>query len=218
MYAEPPMFFYVWNSISVTVSESAIVKFRCGRCEELYYFEGHVTATGFGHSPFMLDDDGATRRAKRKAKKAVRSVFEARAFPVPCPACGWYAREIFPVLRRKLYRWMFPLGVALVICSIPAYLLVALATTLASEGTPSDSPTTLLGVLCGAVCLLLGLASWSGQFLLRRLYDPNERIPQATRIARGQEMSVPSSDMPQPLPLIDQHGTFLARPVEDEIR
>lgn len=211
------MFFYIWNSISVTVFRSETVMYHCEKCGEEYYFEAQATAKGFGHSPFMLDDEAATRRAKRKAKNAVRCVLKARAFPVPCPTCGWYAREMFPALRRKLYRWMFPLGVVLVICSIPAYLLVALVATLASESASSYLPT-LLGVISGGGCLLLGLTCWTGQFLLRRLYNPNERITQEARIASGQAMSVPSSELPQPLPVIDQHGNILARPIEGDWR
>ena len=123
----PPMlFFYFWNDITATATRSAVMKYRCERCEELYCFEGQVTVSATGHSALMVDDEGAAQRAKYKAKEKARRAIQTHCFPVPCPACGAYQRAMGRVLGRQMYHWMVNVALALIAFSPFAFLLVFL--------------------------------------------------------------------------------------------
>src|SRR5215217_4679587 len=142
------LFFYFWNNITATVTRSAVMKYRCERCEELYCFEGQITVSATGHSAFMADDGGAAQRAKSKAKEKARHALQTYCFPVPCPTCGAYQRAMFPVLGRRMYRWMVNAAVALMALAPFAFLLVFLVR---SDLNTAERGTS--GGIAAALCL-----------------------------------------------------------------
>ena len=198
------MFFYFWRDFSARVTESAILKYRCERCGDTFCFEAVRTATASGHSPFMLDDENAARRAEWSATTRARTALRTLHFPVPCPTCGWYQRAMFPAVRRQMYKWMYTAGIILVFFTLFAFLIGAMF------------GGYLTGGICAAASTVAGVALLAGMVVRRRLFDPNARIPQAVRVERGREMAVPASLMPLPLPMINYKGQIVEPPPEDD--
>lgn len=210
------MFFYYWNNVYVTFTASEVQKYRCERCGDAYCFEAVATATGKGHSPFMLDDEEAARRAQRRARSRARRVVRTWHYPVPCPSCGWYQRAMLNGMRRRLYTWMRTVAVVAVLLAAPAFLAGAAAGAAARTGRAADP---LVGGACAGLCLLVGLVFFIGLVIRRRRFDPNQRTPAATRIALGRDMAVSVTDLPYPLPRITPAGRIIDPPDPgDELR
>lgn len=212
------MFFYFWKDFYATVTLSKVQKYHCERCGNTFCFEAVKTATGSGHSPFMLDDDGAARRAKRSAKKRARRTLETEHYPVPCPECGWYQRVMHSAIRARLYKWMLTLGLTL-ICSSPfAFLGGRILHQFVTDNFTDDTAGVITGVAASIPLLFCGVGLLIGLVIRRWRFDPNERIPQTLRIRLGREMAVSLYEMPLPLQRINDRGEILDPPPEDDWR
>jgi hypothetical protein len=62
---------YVYGHAEATAKGTATVRVVCEKCRHEYFYNVTATARGMGHSPSMVDNEGAQRRAREHAAKAL---------------------------------------------------------------------------------------------------------------------------------------------------
>jgi hypothetical protein len=92
---------YFWRSHTATVSGSTRRRERCASCSCLFEYEITRTATGGGHSPFLLTDYTARAAAQQRAHINLSRALNEAIEPVHCPVCGIFQPNMVRVLRER---------------------------------------------------------------------------------------------------------------------
>jgi hypothetical protein len=161
-----------WTSVAV----------RCEGCERKYYYELKRTARAESSS-----QDTARRLAKQRLLKKLDNDID----PVPCPHCGSYQEEMWPLLRKMRLRWMIYVGLAGVLLS--AGFVLPLFIYLDENTPPADKPSPTIAIVC-ALSLFVGMIGSLSLFFLRgymnKHYDPNEPETLEERLKLGGKRSI----------------------------
>jgi hypothetical protein len=155
------------------------VAVRCESCGRKYYYRLERIGRGEGNTKQQ-----ASRTAERHLLKSLDNGIDA----VPCPHCGWFQKEMIPLLREPRLRWMMWLGVVgALINGFPFVLLL----TFYLGGYPgqSDGPSLQTVIILGAG-FLTSIALLASRAMLNRLYDPNDPATELDRIEVGRGRSL----------------------------
>src|SRR5262249_15580565 len=93
--------FYFWRSHTAIVSGSITRREQCRGCSCLFEYEITCTATGGGHSPFLLTDATAKAAAEKRARINLSLALNEAIEPVHCPRCGIFQPDMVRVLRER---------------------------------------------------------------------------------------------------------------------
>jgi hypothetical protein len=137
----------------IPLTGEALKFVHCEQCETEYTYRLKRTAT-------CLDE------LAQKLEQGVALV--------PCPACGWYQKNMIPGARRAHKRWMLNTGACLTIGLIPFYLCAF------------ASPIFLGCLLAFAIA---GMGLVFAKFILSSHYDPNSQDLE-TRKKLGQSRAI----------------------------
>lgn len=155
----------------VTLTAQTAKSVTCESCGTDYVYLFGATAHGEGTSLGILGDQGGAERAHDEAETQLQALLADGCSVVPCPACGWVQRQMFPEARRWRHRWMRHVAVGLL-------AVAGLVAVVAFFGTlVSFSGEDLLGAAwwwLGAAILAAtaGGVAWLRSSLANR-YDPN---------------------------------------------
>jgi hypothetical protein len=166
-------------------ASGAILKpVHCEQCHAEYVYRMARVGLGSGTSLLFLENQGAQDRATQQAANELGGRLLRECDAVPCPACGWYQREMVDALRRDHRGWMQDTGLVLLTISLIS-LVVAYVNWLPNfPHGPVASwlvPTSLIG---GVMTGVVGVGLLIARAKLAAGYDPNATDPQ-TRIASG---------------------------------
>jgi len=163
---------YVGRKFKVTVEGSVWQPVECEHCHIEWAFRVRVGGIGTGESPYMLDHDGAKKRAEERARRGleedVRLASEGVKRNVACPGCGLYQSDMVESLRKTHAGSWGALGLA---CSLVGFLLILRGLT-ADGGVGGEGS---LWLACGAVPVAGGVASLLWRKRLQRRFDPNAK-------------------------------------------
>jgi hypothetical protein len=168
------IFFYTGATYTARAEGATDVIVCCERCGEQYSYRLRRVAVARFHSPYHYHDpETGRKRAQKRANERLRRMLDSEAEVVPCPKCGWYQKEMIPLVRRSRLRRLLWVAVALaaaVLLAFPAGL-VYLMTHRGSEEQVLPLWLGSMGLLplCSLLCLVL-------RWLLNRLYDPNKAV------------------------------------------
>jgi hypothetical protein len=146
----------------------------CSHCRQRYAFllELETTGTDVG-PPLWLDAEGSTKRAQARAEENLSKMARNVVFPLPCPNCGCYQRDMVDRLRTE--------GTSNT--PVIAGLIVAVLSLIPlAFRVPYIWVATVVGVSVG-----LGLISYADWAAAR--WDPNAGDPEP-RKARGRKQTV----------------------------
>jgi hypothetical protein len=179
---------------TITVRGKAWKGVCCESCGAGYAYIVHCQGSGSGVNFLLLDESGAKERAKNDAVAALQSALERAVVDVPCPACGWYQREMIAVARRRHNRWMAEYSGRIALWLVALIPLTGLFYFVASRTPPWL--VVLYGVT-GVLCVTaLGLRL--AKFATSVHYDPNaDDVEQ--RIRRGREYGILRADLEKKL-------------------
>ncbi len=159
----------------------------CEHCGVEWAFRVRLTGIGKGESPYMLDDEGANRRASERARASLeedrRTLSAGVARDVACPSCGKYQREMVGRLRAAHASGWGALGAASIV----------VGTMIALRGLTGEAAAAWIA--SGAITIGLGIASFVRRRHLQRRFDPNAgavtsagvpyRAPAESRLGAG---------------------------------
>ena len=150
---------------------TALKTVQCEACQSEYVYR--ISREAVGHSSGFLWPDYET--ANQRASKELRKLLERGCDPVPCPACGWYQRNMVKRARQLRYA-------PLVSASVVLFFIAGLMTLFVLIAALADTPTAqarrnngeyfylflTYGVILAAAAVCLAL-----RFLLAWSFDPN---------------------------------------------
>jgi hypothetical protein len=165
-----------------TAIGSTVVAVRCERCKHKYYYELTRSARGYGSSK---------EQARRRAEVSLRWLLECDVEPVPCPHCGWWQREMIPVVRERRQRGTLVWGLAGLIAATfagwAALFLMELRDTWKVNVAPSSVP--LFGTFAA-----LAAAGGIGLLFVREykkgVHNPNDPATELERIDLGRQLTL----------------------------
>lgn len=197
--------FYFWNEITVRVKRGVWRFVKCEHCPTEYVYYAQRTATAFGHSPFMLDDKGATYRAECEANEHLRKRLLVEAHPVPCPVCGWYQNNMIGAYRKQFYGWMRQLGGFIAGFSPMMFIGTIAYFECVSKPHRDRDPSYPFYVAGGwaALFLVVGLTILKLRSVRQQQFDPNHEIDSEKRIAEGRRRAYTREEYEQ-LPYEDE--------------
>ncbi len=183
--------------LEVTVTGSTGVAVRCEKCERKFYYKLICKAFGRANLVPLADREDTRRTALGRAKQKLRELLETQIVPVPCPECGWYQRDMVPLLRAQQSPRLNKYGVAGLFLG-PLVAAVGFALASASSGGPvvqqrGGARLALglgllgLGAVLAVAGLLLLVIRW---YRFQKSYDPNEPKTVQERIALGRKLAI----------------------------
>jgi hypothetical protein len=95
---------YVGKVYTTEVSSKAIKQVTCDKCGCQYAYVMLRRATGRGHSPYMLNNQGAADKATQRAQARLEAQMQS-CDPVECPDCGWFSLEMVNAAKAKDWPW-----------------------------------------------------------------------------------------------------------------
>jgi hypothetical protein len=170
---------------------------KCEQCGQVYFYLLQRQGTGSKFSPLFLNETGAADRALVAAQVDLARQLESEVDPVPCPACGWYQRDMIPVLRAAYGSWMSGTGWILFLATIPMTIgFVVASDDRAGPWKPGILALSfgVLAILCLAGSFAMAFAFFVVRPVLARWFDPNA-APVEERLRRGSERAfLPDSE------------------------
>jgi hypothetical protein len=125
-----------------------------------------------GTSPYGLTDEEAEQKARQRAEKRLRERLANEVDPVPCPNCGHYQREMFPMMARREFRWYRRMGLTFLILT-PVALLGAAFCSVNEARASSYTTVMMVFLVLAAVFAAIGIRSFFQYYRRMRSYDPN---------------------------------------------
>ena len=179
-----------WTEFNATAEGRNLKFVPCENCSTEYVYVIKRKCLGTGTSMYNLNNEGAASRAQSAAAETLTSVLENDFDPVPCPACGYYQRYMFPKL----------LGIAVVRVRIVMFAVIAISFLAAVSALHSsvayqqhpNHPGFEKMIKDWSLLLTLFLAGLGLSIVKNvkiRRFDPNTGDPH-TRIAIGQSRAV----------------------------
>jgi hypothetical protein len=166
---------YFGKVFTSTVVGSRFVNTTCEKCGAPYGYELTRVGVGRGRSPYMIDQEGAQRRAAAAAQRVLARRLEAELDPVPCPACNWVSVGAVEQYRGRLYRGATALAVAIgVIGGLSALITWA---AMDDNYPPGSHAPADVGVVVAMGSALLVVVVLLGRRHLRLRVDPNATYP-----------------------------------------
>ena len=99
------MLFYAYNTYSARIAGTVGRSVVCEKCGCKFGYYVFRQASGSGHSPYMLDNQGASNRASGEAKGRLQRMLSTHTEPVPCPDCGWFQEAMINETRQRPGMW-----------------------------------------------------------------------------------------------------------------
>lgn len=113
--------FYFGSRLEVGFESRIGVEAVCLRCQHRSFSVVSAAGQGTGHSAYMMDDDGAERRARREASRAlVADALDVRAI-AQCPQCRTRDSQTVGEFKRRAV--LSVVGIAVVFSGISAVFL-----------------------------------------------------------------------------------------------
>jgi hypothetical protein len=182
--------------VQVTVTGSTGVAVRCEKCDRNFYYKLICKAFGRANIVPLADPENSRRTALSRANQKLRELLETQIAPVPCPDCGWYQRDMVPLLRARQSPRLNKYGVAGLL-SGPLVAAAGFAMATASSDGPVVQQTggarlvgfglLGLGAVLAVAGLLLLVIRW---YRSQKSYDPNEPKTVQERIALGRKLAI----------------------------
>ena len=166
---------------NAAVGGSVVKDVECESCRTEYVYLMERVGKGVGNSLYLLDNEGAERRAESAAHSALERKLQRECDVVPCPSCGHVQQQMVRRAKRNLHRWVVPVGIA---CLAIGLILVMLEAYWISMRTVSKEPILLgLDVAWGLVVAGIGLVIL--RRILAALHDPNSPERRGERMAEA---------------------------------
>lgn len=179
---------------TTTVTGSIIRLVRCEQCNYEYAYQMNRKIKGRALSPYAVNTNQAAALSERRAQKRLEYALRNSCDPVPCPACGWYQRDMIQRLKKLRLRWIPKLAIAMIPLSVFVFVIVfslLFNTAIPKEHHPVIAGLAVAGAWCVVGMLLLG------RIILNQIYDPNSTSFDY-RIAKGKAGAL-SKEQYQPL-------------------
>jgi hypothetical protein len=155
------------------VTDAETRRVVCERCRTEYQYQVVRKAKGDGTSLYLLDNEGAERRAEERAERALNRKMRTAIEPHPCPECHWMQSEMVHELRRRSYPVLFwTFGVVIpILLGVVLWFVVQVGTEYFSSSLEAPALRLALALVAGlGVSLLIGQGL---RYLLTRRIDPN---------------------------------------------
>lgn len=178
------------RSYTATV-RGAILKFvACEQCHAQFIYHMEREASGSGTSLLFLDNEGASRRASVGAESALQTMLQSECDPVPCPDCGWYQEHMHATIRKAYHRWLFYLGIVLLIAGCTALVGTQIVS---GRRPPADDSTIQLFQIATVLLPALGVGLIVTRWILAKGHDPNSGDV-AQRLEIGKQLALRKAD------------------------
>ena len=206
------MFVYVGRRFIENVAGQRTEAVTCQKCGTAYRYELARWGKGSASAPYLIDQQGAERRAATSARRDLVSRLSQEAEMVPCPQCHWVNADL--VERYRLSQYRHTMTHCLVVLGL-GFLASILCYGMLTE---HYAPTSLIPPL-SSVAVLAVAALIAGGLLLRRQrrrlqIDPNLTWPKPPRLPPG----TPPALMEQRNPHTgNSYFKPIARPETDEL-
>jgi hypothetical protein len=162
----------------------------CENCSTEYVYLLRREATGTGTSIYNLNNDGAENNAVSTANETIRYILENDFDPVPCPACGYYQRYMFPKLVETKGNWLRPAMLLVLLFGCLSGVLAIHRTIRYLQHSTGEGLREMLVAYSMLLSLcFVGLALSITNRIRTRRFDPN-REDQHTRIAIGRSRAL----------------------------
>jgi hypothetical protein len=180
---------------TATVTGSTAKLVSCEQCQVEYVYKLQRTATGSGSSLLFVDNEGARNRASSRAGAKLDQVLDRAVDLVPCPACGWYQKNMVAKARRLHRQWLVYLGIGLMVGLIPLGFIILLIVNSANHRQIDDPvvPVPIMAAIAGFI-VLVAFGLMIARARLARSYDPNNDDVEA-RKRLGKERAVLRADL-----------------------
>lgn len=160
------MFVYFGRRYTSTVSRTVARQVRCENCRTVYGYQLTRRASGTGRSAYMLNNQGASRRAKERALAKLDAAIQNGVDLVPCPTCGCFQTDMIRLMRSRTHRWAMPVGLSVALAGGWIAILLMLTLSLTGGQEAALGFAGALSVIGGA-----GLIFYTRH--LRAALDPN---------------------------------------------
>lgn len=160
------MFVYFGRRYTSKVSWTVPRQVTCENCRTVYGYQITRRASGTGRSAYMLDNQGASRRAKEWALANLDAALQTAVDPMPCPTCGCFQAEMIRWMRSRMHRWAMPVGLSVALAG--GWIAILLMLTLSLTGGEEAA----LG-FAGALSVIGGMGLIFYTRHLRARLDPN---------------------------------------------
>lgn len=171
------MFVYFARHYTSKVSRKITRQAVCENCRTVYAFQVTRSASGRGTSAYMVNNQGARRRAQERALAKLEAAIASAVDPVPCPTCGWFQSDMVQMMRARKHRWAMPVGLTVALAG--GAIAMLLLSALSLEGWQYAA----LG-LAGGLSVVGGVGLILYARHLRAHFDPN--ADHAARAGRPQ--------------------------------
>lgn len=176
----------IWRQYTATAGGAVVKPATCEECGTEYVYRVERMGEGQGTSLYMVDNQGAQRRANEAAEKALAKELEKAIEVVPCPKCGCVQEDMVKEARRRHLGWMGKPGWFLVFGAV-AFGVVNWASGAAKHKDPWVAwPTFALFAAIGPVLLVV-------RAVLRAQHDPNTEDREA-RLEWGRSLALTRAD------------------------
>jgi hypothetical protein len=184
--------------VQVTLTGSTGVAVRCEKCEHRYYYKLVCKAFGRANLVPLANPEDSRRTATGRAKQKLKELLGSQIAPVPCPECGWYQRDMVPLLRTGHLPGLRKYGAAGLIAGgllgVVGFVVAQAATGGAPVARQLGNARVLLGLALLGLGVLLAVAGVAA-FLFRWFtsasnFSPNDPKGKSARIDLGRKLAI----------------------------
>lgn len=173
-----------WKNFTATRFGVARRQVECEQCRAGYEYTLQRQVQGHGISWYCLMNDWAAEVAESRASARLAKALAYEVDPIPCPACGYFQRNMVREARRRCLKWMSWRFVGLALLLYPVVCLFFL---IIPNGVLDDEgpviPWPVFYACLGGIGALIALAPFFRP-LLALPYNPN-RDSESARIRKG---------------------------------
>ena len=168
-----------WD-VTIVSSEPRIVV--CEKCEAEYVYILEVSGSGSQGAWLGFQNEGAKKKAEKKAQKDVREQLRTNAEAVPCPECAHYQDHMISVAKKQ-HAGILTLATIILVIGGPILGFILLITKAGD----------MLWLWAGLAGIVLGLFTGLGAYYQYSSFEPNEQ-PKKTRFAIADEKAMLRDD------------------------
>ncbi len=169
------MIIYFGETVTAEARGQAWRAQKCEHCSQQFYYQVGFAATASAINPYYLDPE-SHQRAERDAENLLDHALLREVFPVPCPHCTLYQRDMLPAVRAALFPGMRRAGRVLLGLTPVALILgfMIAGATSGGAGVGGAAPAAVaLVFLLPALCLSAGVWLLVSRSRRQAAYDPN---------------------------------------------
>src|SRR4051812_3153772 len=104
---------------SASAKGSVIKDVRCEHCGCDFVYKMDRRGSDTAKSFLFLNNNGAKKRAQRRALADLDEQLTQGSDPIPCPKCLRYQVDMIKSMRENFHSWAFWLGIILLVIALP---------------------------------------------------------------------------------------------------